>query len=116
MLCDAMQIKEPKFHYGPISIGIFIALIWVGFLTPYLSDDPNIKLKYFVGLFSVGLLLRPFLEVTGLYSLYSAIVLKREQKKFAKREAEISRKIALKERDDRYRKSRLRDRRLPKHW
>ena len=103
-----------KFEYGPLPRGIYIALIWLLVLTAFVLPEWlhwHILLVLFLGL---GL--RPLLEKTGLYDLYShvtALIAERWDRKFVEtRRQEIERKRRRKM----YRRFGNDDPRLPKNW
>ena len=107
-------MSEHKFEYGPVSKGIYMALIAFGLVVPYIYPDKTVH--YFFFIVFLGLGLRPLLEITGLHSLFQAIndsiFGKSKRRKLEQRRREID----LKLRNEKYKKSRFRDSRLPKNW
>jgi hypothetical protein len=105
---------EPEFKFGPLSKGIYMALISVTALIPLIS--PEYFLHYVLFLAFLGFGLRPFLIKTGLYSLWNsagvAIQKNWRRKQIDKRALDLDREVEL----EKYRKSRYRDPRLPKNW
>lgn len=105
---------EREFEFGPLSRGIYIALISITALIPFIG--PEYFFHYLVFLAFLGLGLRIFLVKTGLYNLWNNVgaAIRRmwERKYLDKRAAETDREAEL----EKYRKSRVRDPRLPKNW
>ena len=105
---------DKEFEYGPVSKGVYIALLSIIPLVPIYF--PHYSLHYFCLMIFLGFGLRRFLLVTGLYSVWNTVRLKllaKWDKKFLEeRAAKIDREIALKK----YKMSRVRDPRLPKNW
>jgi hypothetical protein len=103
-----------KFEYGPLSIGTFLALVSVTVLIGLYY--PAWVIRYVLFLLFLAFGLRPLLEMTGLLeecqSVLQSIHEKRNKKYVEQKRAEVDRKI----RDEKYRKSRYRDPRLPKNW
>jgi hypothetical protein len=103
-----------EFEFGPIAQGVYIALLSLTVLIPFVA--PEYFLHYVVFLAFIGIALRPFLVKTGLFNLWDsigdAIQLKWDKKYLDKRASDIDRQIEL----EKYRKSRVRDPRLPKNW
>ena len=109
-----MSIKEPQFHYGPISQGVFMALVVASTLVHFYA--PAYFWGYLAFLAFLGVGLRPFLEVSGLYNVYQALCFwwsERSDRRFV---AQRRREVRLQEHAKKYRKQRLRDPRLPKNW
>ena len=100
--------------FAPVATGAYIALIVA--LVPVALAFPQWALHYILFLLFLGLGLRMVLERTGLYRLWISLetwLANRWNRKFlARRNAETDRKL----RDEKYRKSRVRDPRLPKNW
>ena len=107
-------LMEPEFEFGPISRGIYIALICITAVIPLFA--PEYFLRYVIFLAFLGFGLRTFLVKTGLYNLWNnvgGILLgKWDRKYLEKRASDIDRGLEL----EKYRKSRYRDPRLPKKW
>ena len=105
---------QREFEYGPVSQGIFLALVCV---TPLLLFiNPAYMAPYLLFLLFLGLCLRPLLVWTGLHKLWSSTGADIQQgmdRKFVeRRRAEIDVQAKLK----RFRQSRYRDPRLPRNW
>ena len=105
---------EPEFEFGPLSKGIYIALISITALIPFISLE--YFFHYVAFLVFLGLGLRPFLVKTGLYNVWNnigaAIQSRWDRKYLDKRAADIDREVEI----EKYKKSRYRDPRLPKKW
>lgn len=107
-------MSEHKFEYGPLSRGIYIALLWLMVLTATIF--PELLLWHILLVLFLGLGLRPLLEKTRLYDLYTNVtvsVAERWDRKFVEnRRREIERKRQRKM----YRRFGNDDPRLPKNW
>lgn len=107
-------MNEVEFEYGPVSKGIYIALIALTPLIPVAF--PRFSVSYIVFIVFLGFGLRPLLHFSGAYAMWNSCrvyALEKWDRKFLQRHrAKIDRKV----RDDAYRKSRVRDPRLPKRW
>ena len=107
-------MNNDDFEFGPLSRGTYIALIALTALVPQLA--PHYFLHYIALLLFLGVGLRFCLIRSGLYhywgSLETAVIGRWDKKYLAKRTAEIERK----QRDEIYRKSHVRDPKLPKNW
>ena len=108
------MVKEPEFRFGPLSKGAFIAMMCITPVVPLLNRDWF--LPYLLILVFLGFALRPVLVRTGLYELWnrceSGFYERWDRKFLHKRRMDIERKA----RDEKLRKSRYRDPRLPKNW
>ena len=60
-----MQRREKQFEFGPVSQGIYRAMLWAGLLIPLYF--PAWTAHYLVLLIFLGIGLRPVLEYTGLW-------------------------------------------------
>ena len=105
---------NPEFEYGPVSRGIYIALICSAPFVLVLASD--YLLYYVVFLAFLGFGLRFFLVKTGLFNLWNSVecsITERWNRKYtAKRAAEIDTAVEV----EKYKRSRYRDPRLPKNW
>ena len=107
-------MKESKFEFGPISRGIYIALICATILVPAI----NYKwfLAYAAFLFFLGFGLKPFMEYSGIYDFYIHLKClayeKLDKNWLAKRRKEVD----LQEQKKRYKNLRVKDPRLPRNW
>lgn len=103
-----------EIEYGPISNGIFIALVTVSPIVLMLNRE--YFLYYIFLLIFLGFGLRTFLIKTGLYRLWNSIcdgaIRKWDEKHLQKRARKIDRGVEL----EQFRKSRYRDPKLPKNW
>lgn len=103
-----------KFEYGPLSRGIYIALLWLMVLTA--TVFPELLVWHISLVLFLGLGLRPLLEKSGLYDLYTHVtvsIAERWNRKFVEtRRREIERKRRRKM----YRRFGNDDPRLPKNW
>jgi hypothetical protein len=104
----------PEFEYGPLAKGAFIAL---ASLTPVVLLIDYTYIPYYLALLLfLAFLLRPFLLKSGLYALWNnlgdAVQHKWDKKYLDKRAQEIDKKVEM----EKYRRSRVRDPRLPKNW
>ncbi|MFT5577773.1 MAG: hypothetical protein ACI9WS_000524 [Paraglaciecola psychrophila] len=109
-------MKEHQFEYSVVLRGIYNGLLGSSFFVMlYFTEYTG---YYLLVLLTIGLGLRPLLEKTGLYHYLSdsaqRLDLYLHRKKLDSHRANIDRKV----RDDKYRKSRSRDKdpRLPKNW
>ena len=111
---DQPKLTEKQFEYSVWAQGTYRGLLWVTLLTPLLGRDVFVA-HVFLMLF-LGFGLRPLLEKTGLYRLVSHYLLvirdKSSEKFMAKRVEEIERK----QRDEKFRRRRLKHPDLPKNW
>ena len=107
-------MREREFEFGPISKGVFIALFSILPVMPAIY--PDAFFYYLLFLLCIGFGTRIFLVRTGLYTFWCSIeggLMNKWDKKFLrKRGIEIDRKL----RDEKYRKSRHRDPKLPRNW
>ncbi len=108
-------MSEPAFRYSPLIIGVYRGLLFIPLII-FLTGAFQSALISLVLLLGGGLLLRPLLVRSGLYGWYcdrfEARRSARNHRAGEKRAAEMTRKM----RDDRYRRSREQDPRLPKNW
>lgn len=105
---------DKEFEFGPVARGIYIALISVAALMPLIA--PQYFFYYVAFVIFLGFGLRPFLVKTGLYSVWNNIghfVQSAWDKNYLEKRAEEIEKNAE---IDKYRKSRVRDPKLPKNW
>ncbi|WP_221450533.1 hypothetical protein [Pseudoteredinibacter isoporae] len=78
--------------------------------------NPKVLLSYLPLLMFLGLGLRPLLEATGLYHLFQAILLKRDDAAWEKINKTHRQKVNQKERSNSLKQRRVKDPRLPKNW
>jgi len=107
-------MSEHKFEYGPLSRGIYIALLWLMVLTA--TVFPELLVWHILLVLFLGLGLRPLREKSGLYDLYTHVtvsIAERWNRRFVEtRRREIERKRRRKM----YRRFGNDDPRLPKNW
>jgi hypothetical protein len=107
-------MPDSKFEYGPISRGVYIALISATTLVPFFFME--LLGHYLLLLVFLGFGLRPLLLKTGIYSMWQhsteSAHEKLNKKHTEKRSLEIERKV----RDQKYRGGHRKDSRLPKDW
>jgi hypothetical protein len=103
-----------KFEYGPLPVGIFMALVAV--IVPIGLYYPAWIFRYLMLLLFLGLGLRPLLEMTGLLAVSQSLLQSLEEKRNKKYVEQKRREVDLKMKLEKYRKSRYRDPRLPKDW
>lgn len=101
-------------RFGFVSFSIYVALVWCTFIVIW--SFPEYVNYYIAFLVFLGLGLRPLLEWTGIYDRWIDLRERLDQKIHARHYREQRRKVAQAARDERYRKARKRDPRLPKHW
>ncbi len=102
------------FEYGPVARGIFIALVSLTPVLPFVH--PGYLAPYLLLLLFLGLGLRPLLQWTGLYTLFGYTRADLQQgmdRKFVERRQTH---VDLHARVKRFRHSRYRDPRLPRNW
>jgi len=107
-------MSADKLVYSPIAVGIYQGICVAGTLVPFYFPDKIFHYIIFVLFFGLGL--KPFLEKTGLYDLYRQFAEKYLDWRY---EAIIKRRTEetdQKNRNDKYRRSRKKDPRLPKNW
>lgn len=108
------------FQYGPAARGIYMALLWSTVLFGAVAADAPWALAWLPWhvalLLFLGLGLKPLLLRTGLYRWWMSLMAAAQEKRHAAHHAEAARKVERKIRDDKLRKTRVRDPRLPKRW
>ncbi|NQX90397.1 MAG: hypothetical protein HRT77_17285 [Halioglobus sp.] len=106
--------KARAFEFGPLTRGTYIALIALLPVVPFI--DSAWVVPYGLLLVFLGCGARPVLQHSGAYhawtSLENSLLQRWDRKYLARRRRDIDRRV----RDDRYRKMRYRDPRLPKRW
>jgi hypothetical protein len=107
-------MTEEKFEWGPLSRGIYTAMLWFTVLLGWVAAD---WLVYYVPLLIfLGLGLRPLLEITGLYVLFSGLLNKVDAARWTKITEKRRLQIERKTRDKKYKDRRTKDPRLPPNW
>ncbi len=105
---------DSDFRWGPLATGIYRAMLWLTVLIGW--TYPQYVFHYAALLVFLGLGLKPLLIKTGLQQLLSDYAERGREYRWkgetTRRRAEIERK----ERDKKYKQSRIRDSRLPKNW
>lgn len=107
-------MADKKFEYGPLPVGIFMALVAV--IVPIGMYYPDWIFRYLMFLLFLGLGLRPLLVMTGMLSVSQSLLQSLEEKRNKKFVEQKRREVELKMQLEKYRKSRYRDPRLPKDW
>lgn len=107
-------VRESEFEFGPVARGVYIALISTAVPLSFVVRE--LFLYYVFFLLFLGFGLRPFLERSGIFRYWSALRVTVEDKWDKKYLEKRSREIDRKARDEKYRKSRVRDPKLPKNW
>lgn len=107
-------MPEKKFEYGAISTGIYTALLWMTLLVSYVN--PNWIPYYIIFVLFLGFGLRPLIEHTGAFELYQSIRAALTAKQLRKRHEEVNKQLDRKMRDDKLRRRRKKDPRLPPRW
>jgi len=107
-------MREKQFEYGPIATGIFRATIPLSLVMLIL--DFQIFLYWIAMIFFMAFLLRPLLELTGLYRLFSHLLVEVDDKTHARFEEEQREKIDRELRDKKYRGGHRKHPDLPKNW
>jgi hypothetical protein len=102
------------FEYGPAARGIFVALLWFTLLLAWVA--PNL-LPWHVGLLLfLGLGLKPLLRHTGAHRGWHHLLVRLEELRYAKSDADNIRRIERKRRDDKLRAARKLPSELPPRW
>lgn len=107
-------MKEAQFYWGTFARACYIAAWW--FCLFFVWTTPKILWLYIPFLIFLGLGLRPLLESTGLYHLFQAILLKRDDANWEKINNSHRQKLNQQERSKRLKQQRVKDSRLPKNW
>jgi hypothetical protein len=103
-----------RLEYGPLSRGIYIALIC---LTPLVAIVWWELLAWYLGLLAfLGLGLRPLLEKTGIYAIYQYVASTLHEWLYKDFTEKRRREIEREARRRRYRRFGPEDPRLPKKW
>lgn len=110
----ACNVRDKSFEYGPLSRGVYIALLW--FIPLFLWHYPQWLWHYVTLLTFLGLGLRPLLEWTGLAGGFgdrmARLDARLHRRSLEKRRLQLERR----ERDKQYRYRHRRDPRLPPNW
>lgn len=107
-------MKEPKFEYGPIAKGVFIALAWGTFL--FLAFYPEWLAAYLALLVFLAFGLRPFLERSGIYYAYISLRFRMSEKLNRKWVEKRRKALEAAERSKRLKYRHEKDPKLPKNW
>lgn len=110
-----MSKRDTHFEFGPLSRGIFHALLAVALVIPLYF--PEYTAHYFFLLLFLGLGLKPLLQATGL-NVYWARIEAPFRKRWSERELEAHRRsVEQRVRQDALKKRRHRgDTKLPRNW
>ena len=107
-------MSEHEFEYGPVLRTLYVLMIWPILYIGWAYPD---MVFYYVCLWVfLGLGLRIVIEKSGLYEAYQNARVAIDDKRGRKRHTRIKQEVDRKMRDEKYRKSRYRDPRLPKNW
>jgi|TARA_B100001971_G_C17785857_1_gene332047 hypothetical protein len=107
-------LSKKEIQSGPLSTGIFIALLWLTVLVGVVF--PALLIIYIPFLIFVRKGLRPLLEKIGLAKLYGTTVDALEDRRYKKYEEKRRSDIDRKARDKKYRGVRRKNPKLPKNW
>lgn len=107
-------MREREFEFGPLVKGSYGGLMAI--FPVVLVGWPDFFWWYVFLMLFLGLGLRVLIEKTGIYRIWGVTKMSLDDKfhkrLIEKRQLDIDRKS----RDDKYRKSRVKDPRLPKNW
>lgn len=107
-------MREPKFEWGPLPRGIYIGMLWFTIVIGW--HFTNLLIYYVPLLIFLGIGLRPFLEISGLYDFFCALSEKIEDKRWDKINAKRRKEVQSAERAKKYKNMRYKDPKLPKDW
>lgn len=107
-------MTNSQFEYGPISRGIYYALISATSLVPFIAME--LLGYYLLLLVFLGFGLKPLLLKTGIYSLWEHSTESLHEKVHRKHTEKHRLEIERKSRDNKYRGGHRKDSRLPKNW
>ncbi len=107
-------MNQSKFEWGPLARGTYLAMICLMMLLGWVA--PTWLIYYVPLLIFLGLGLRPLLEKTGLYDLFSRFLIKIEDARWRKPTEDRRREIERKLRDEKYKYRRRNDPKLPPNW
>jgi hypothetical protein len=106
-------MQEHQFEYKLLVKAIYTALLWMSLLINWIY--PEHLLPYLLLMLFLGLGLRPLMEITGVVSFFQKIRYRLTESRVKEFREEKERQAQRKIRDDKYRRSRIRDKRLPKN-
>ena len=102
-----MRRADRQFEFGPLSLGIYRALLWIALLVPLYF--PAYTVHYFFLLVFLGLGLRPLLEITGLWVCWERLE-SPFGKRWSDKELDLHRrKIEARQRQEALRRRRVRE-------
>ena len=107
-------MSEPKFQWGPVSRSIYVGMLWFTIVVSWHYSE--YLTQYVLLLVFLGLGLRPLLEVTGLYAMFSKLTASIDEYRWAEIKALRTREVQLAARNMKYKSTRRKDPRLPKNW
>lgn len=114
------QGMDDEITFGPLARGIYIALMWLTVLLGAVAADTAWARAWLpwhiLLLLFLGLGLKPLLRHTGLHHWWRSQMATLQAKRHADHHAEAAQKVERERRDEKLRKSRVRDPRLPKRW
>jgi uncharacterized membrane protein len=107
-------MNRPKFTWGPVAQGIYIAMIWCTFVVSW--HAPHLMLEYVLFLVFVGVFLRPILEKLGLVDLVSFLACRADDKRWRKIEEQRCMEVRRERHAIKHRSRRSANPDLPKNW
>ena len=107
-------MKTTAYEYGPVSRGIYIALIWLTLPVMFLGLKQFISYTLFLIILTFAL--RPLLEVSGLIGVYQSLVSARRDRINKRLSTKRFIEIDKRERILKHKRSRIKDPSLPKNW
>jgi len=109
-----------EFEFGPLARGIFMALMWGTLPMAVLAGKGMVApiwfLLYAGGLVFLALGLKPLLVRTGWLGLLRQVQVELEDRYYADFEAERRQEVDRRQRDQKLRRQRYRDPKLPPNW
>lgn len=111
---------DEEIKFGPLATGIYIALLWFTLLLGVVSAVApwaRAWLPWHIALLLfLGLGLRPLLKHTRLLRLWRNLMADLQKKRHADHHAHAARRVERKRRDEKHRKTRVRNPDLPPRW
>lgn len=103
-----------KIKFGFISRGIFQGLCALGVLVAFCF--PEILVHYLVLIVFLGFGLKPLIEKSKLHAILEAFGERIEERRYKSITAKRRKEISLEQHNEKYRRKRTKDPRLPKNW
>jgi hypothetical protein len=107
-------MAKEGFRFGEIGNAIFIASVWCTFIVIWHFSEW--LYHYLAFLVFIGVFLRPLLEVTGIADRLASWEAGWHEKRHGKYYRARRKAIEQEARDEKYKRARKRDPRLPKNW